>query len=745
MAAIIFETDYLSVHGVSYTVKIHDYSGSGDSSTMNISPDIYITGHGNDRDIFDIIKTASAGISIAIDSDDTSAFFTSIKGAAEGQYYMEILTDTTRRFMGRILGNGLSIEDEGRAFFNIEAIDGLTLLKNIKYTHPAPGTQSLKDIFCHILSQIDVVDKYYSSGVLLVTNTNLRTDNSRYGTLPYILELTRHHDYFFKTNNNVKEYYTCWEVLEDILRHYGLRMFYENGAYYVVGLETYLDSTDFSWRSYDKEGTVVGFPIVVLPTDINVEGNSRTTAAGQHYFAPGIKSIRLEVDKEYNTIPRNLAEGLSWRRTDTGFKLINPIRGEVDYKSLMRVNMNNSFTATQLGDVRYVKIRFTWKIQVQPSGTIDYPRYVRNANPLLTYGNAYSGMSTSDLYMPLGTLQDAVELTNNASEDYTEVIFRYVPQIDYWIEWLFPQYDENRDISFKATFVSLLDSTYAEISQPIVSMFYDYKITHELGTSPLLTVQDIVFTAENDSEDVIKKKYTILASDQYGTTLPKPIFWTGSFSELASDSGDSWSYDGVTYGPLERMMLTQMMRFADKQQYYQGEVNYVTAFPSFRNPIIYRDDTFILAKRTWRLYTDEIDVSIIKISESPHTTTVDAETPVQDNYFPFTQYIEQVSIRPGNPAERYFYRETGVTDTYVIIPDALGYYITVDTDVDQIRDEWSVYQNGILQDYVDFNALTFPLTPGDILPGQYTVDPDADTFHFGYCENDTIIIKYIKV
>jgi len=187
------------------------------------------------------------------------------------------------------------------------------------------------------------------------------------------------------------------------------------------------------------------------------------------------------------------------------------------------------------------------------------------------------------------------------------------------------------------------------------------------------------------------------------------------------------------------------MRFADKQQYYQGEVNYVTAFPSFRNPIIYRGDTFLLAKRTWRLYTDEIDVSIIKVSESPHTTTVSAAIPVQDNYYPFTQYIEQVSLRPSSPAEKYFYRETGVTDPYVTIPDALGYYITVDTDVDQIRDEWSVYQNGVLQDYVDYTTLTFPLTPGDLVPGQYTVEPDADTFHFAYCENESIIIKYIKV
>ena len=147
---------------------------------------------------------------------------------------------------------------------------------------------------------------------------------------------------------------------------------------------------------------------------------------------------------------------------------------------------------------------------------------------------------------------------------------------------------------------------------------------------------------------------------------------------------------------------------------------------------VHNVDSGTYAMSLWAPVKDYDGVNIIRWDE---------DQPIGPSYV-----LGELSLmRFNGPGLQACWKYTGVTDPYVIIDEALVFYIGGSTEPEEIECYFSVYQQGIYQEYIDYTTLTFPLTPGDLVPGQYTVEPDADTFHFAYCENDTIIIKYIKV
>jgi hypothetical protein len=123
-------------------------------------------------------------------------------------------------------------------------------------------------------------------------------------------------------------------------------------------------------------------------------------------------------------------------------------------------------------------------------------------------------------------------------------------------------------------------------------------------------------------------------------------------------------------------------------------------------------------------------------------TKVIGDTPVPDYPTP----IELDPQSPQSNVEQYYFEQSGVTDDHVVVDTSLAYYVSSYTTLIRIKSDWTVIIDGVVQHYVDLNTLTFPLSPGDLVPGQYSIDVDNDKFVFwGALDSQLVVIKYVKL
>jgi len=223
----------------------------------------------------------------------TRAFKEALIDSPEGRFYLEVRNedDNQRLFFGRIIGNSYQEADEREPEISIEAIDGMTTLKAVDYIHPSvTGYANLKQILIYLLGEIDVIDRYYiSTDHVLVYATNL---NNKTGQ--DLLQTTYHADYFYEENNGIKRYYNCYQVLEEIMKRYNLRIHYQDGFYVVLGKETLYGTTP-SYITYDKSGVSQTSTLTQSTYELTDDVTSRMLAGGTFYYEPGYKKTIINV------------------------------------------------------------------------------------------------------------------------------------------------------------------------------------------------------------------------------------------------------------------------------------------------------------------------------------------------------------------------------------------------------------------------------------------------------------------
>ena len=237
----------ISLNGYEYEVNVYDDDFAGSPTKLILSPEILFESHGNDRDHLEIITTASATFSVMMIDQQSEDLIIDIINADEGRFYVELKYNNFKIFFGRIMSNGISIEDRYQPFVKLQAIDGLTLLKDISYEHPEVNQfKSLASIFIKTINQIDVISKYYNStDAILYMASKLYVDDPTMSS-NRIFEVVTHFDYFYTVENQTKEPLTYWQVLEELLYRYNMRLVYNSGLYMILGKEIHLSSGHWS-------------------------------------------------------------------------------------------------------------------------------------------------------------------------------------------------------------------------------------------------------------------------------------------------------------------------------------------------------------------------------------------------------------------------------------------------------------------------------------------------------------------
>jgi len=290
-----FKTSYLSYNGWDYYLEIWVNATAGTITTSEIKlgtggPIISYDTDNEDR--FSPIISSNCVIPLVIESSIQENFVKQLREVYnERDVYVHLYKSTEAQssavkplWSGFVLMDLSSTPDEFYPYdFKITAIDGLGLLKDIDFVKPTTRRAN----------EYIEADMYYGPGrytfwlkeILLKTGASTTTEGS---SEDYVFTtainwyeskmptITQSLDPFFitkcsvgmfhtKTDNGVFEVTNCYEVLKELLRHWGARMTYWKGQFWIVQIPqyitpdsgTYINPDNINTRTYDKTGTFI--------------------------------------------------------------------------------------------------------------------------------------------------------------------------------------------------------------------------------------------------------------------------------------------------------------------------------------------------------------------------------------------------------------------------------------------------------------------------------------------------------
>ena len=734
-----FTTKGAGTNGYVYEVNIYDDDYTGAVSEIVLSPDIIYETHGNDRDHFETIYTASATISVLLQSETEVGFIDDLINSNEARFYIELKFNEFDVFFGRIISNGISIEDRLRPFVTLQAIDGLTILKDLPYTHPVVNQfVRLKDIFIHILKQVDVFDKYYGpSDAILYIASKLTVDDPTMAS-NVIFDCVSYNDYFYTIENEDKVPLSNWDVLVELLNRHNMRMVYGNGIYKILGKEIQLSSNTLQEKLYYKDGSGIT-PIITFPTIDLLGTDTRALAGGTYYFEPGVKEVTISTDKRFNN--KNLSDGKYWYHDDDTYQTLGFMLGDVRYQTFIRFSIFNYFLPSDYPEVKWVRVKMFFKAQEFGGSDIKYPKMSYNV-----------AAGTEAHFYTIAPIYPIQELENGTSETAIVIYFRNINQLDYGLNFIFPEYNEDRVMSFRIEYDGLYDDFPDQPGFPwdenLIASWetipLTYKLTQEFGQYPLLVSDVVKFRAETDTTEVVKKEIKILASDKYGSELTRPVLAKTGVGNNRSD--DNWQFDSTDpQESLENAICRNILKYtANKQKFIDINLNVVSLIPDVTNNVTYRSEDFLVSKVRWNIYQATCQLTAIKIPDAEPAITVFSLVPVETPYQQTFIGYESEAYSTNLSIESYHQEFDNVTTDNVAIDSNLELFWSNEHSTNKRR--WKVYMNGTKLKLIDPDTLLFPLSPGDLNVNQWTADVVNNTFYFAYeLSGDHIEVEYIKI
>ena len=769
---------YKGPKGDKYRILVYDKNYGGTAVEVATYGEV-LTHEGNPDDIFKRINPSKFIFNIVMNATHypgatrsaVVSFYTDLVNSYEGRFYIIV---RQHEINGKVLFRGKIISDVGEITLNyyndfkVMAICGLTQLKDIELRPSEYSDQVAADavklyrfteLFRDILKANDVNKFFYedttlnAAGDILFTCCNNWTTNSSTGDVWY-KTLKRNH-WFTQVSPTYRKYANAWDVLEELLTGFNARLIFGNGIYRFEQLGA-LDNPNTARYAYDYEGNPAGTATGKEIININTDDALVILADPTIKRLVPFKAVSLEGAAE----AFNYINGL-----DINY-FTNPGPHDFGYQIVtgQRVVLDLYMDVETLPSVQILSYFFAFEIKIKIGDyyakTVELPEGSGSLHNgelvnILTYSAAPGKLTP--VIITEWTLDENTVFIYVRKNDVTTATHGIFNLYKYAINLESLPLPADGNIVFTLVGVKAIDhATFNEIPVETAKIIkWSLKkhsrfligedinilgavpsnfIIYEIGDIRNSVIYPVKFSFHDSANDAVKRLfyevYPLTASGGWEPTTE----WTDP------DMGETLPIQNLCLKQILGMRTTpgQIINLAlvpEDGQVLTNDNLYILGQAIYM-PVKFQHDTSegVYIMSLWQIFKDF--AGIIEI---------DTGTPEQvpDPFPPGPNLADTYS--PGNRLETYFYRETGVTANYVEIPDNLEYFVNSSSSVDQIRLFWSVWIDGVYQDYLDFNDFTFPLQSGDILPGSYTMEPTANKFHFGYdLDGQTIIIKFIK-
>ena len=210
----------------------------------------------NSDDPFEPIFASQLGVTIDITDDLVN--MPNLVTLNDRKYFAQLYLDATLEWCGWVLSDSVSIGfSTGRRQMSFNAIDGLGMLKDIDLPELFTNSINSKNNLLYFMrlcfnvldfqptnSNIVIVCSYFSTGM---SNRGVQSYNE-----PFIQTYLPYRTFL----ENPSTYKNCLEILSNIAKTFGCRIFQAGGKWWVVAINEFANTTNW-YTEYNSSGTVV--------------------------------------------------------------------------------------------------------------------------------------------------------------------------------------------------------------------------------------------------------------------------------------------------------------------------------------------------------------------------------------------------------------------------------------------------------------------------------------------------------
>jgi hypothetical protein len=261
-----YEGYWRSVNDVDWSVELHNSSSAATRELKVVSAEIQRDGEG-DTFYDNPIRASRASVTFVMRDSSDYGNFELFGTSAEQVYDMRIYREGSLYWVGRVLADQMRFQREaketGWATVNVQAVDGLTLLKNYDVS-PAWFTDGRSDIislFINILNSVELHTAWSSDPYIHeCTNIANANDNGENVLFHTVRDLAFVDNVDIFKDGDELEWTDCYTALERILTGVlmGARMFHSDGVYWIVNPANYNIAAapdDLTYTIWDETGS----------------------------------------------------------------------------------------------------------------------------------------------------------------------------------------------------------------------------------------------------------------------------------------------------------------------------------------------------------------------------------------------------------------------------------------------------------------------------------------------------------
>lgn len=300
MAAIRFKAEFDSFSADRYNIEIWDRDHVGGVTEFFVDRSGFsLTAEATDR--ISTIQGTSCDIVMYIQNATHEALITDLLASEEGRFLINITTGATSPqpyWRGVLLPDIGSFEEAHYPYqLKLSATDGIAALREIKYKDgnlPYTGKQSALKHILNCLNKIRTVDVLWGSSDNFISvyvdwweTTHTHTSSSQCPLNQTYID----HSIFYKEDEGIQDYLTCYEVIENILTVFGARITFGVGSYWIEQI-TYRTAATIIGRGYTKSGTFISAGNFSALNTIDQTSGGALEAVANYEFLPALKEHR---------------------------------------------------------------------------------------------------------------------------------------------------------------------------------------------------------------------------------------------------------------------------------------------------------------------------------------------------------------------------------------------------------------------------------------------------------------------
>ena len=373
----IWTSEHKSDVGRDYKLSIIDSEGGDLVGEMIVNDQGFtLKNTGKGRTLHNRIIGKSLTFTVQVENTDQEDFIESLATSAEGRYLVEVERGTDVIFRGGITTDSVEIDNAPKPYnFKLEAVDGVTLLKDVEGLLPE-GTfffvpTKLLDIMLDQLGLSFNASLYSISDSFLTVAMNWWSkEHSDLGqdSTGNALEKTRvlpktyikPTDELLTPENRVP--ISAYGIVEDICKAFNARIYYDEGSYHFEQYNLRESNASITRQVYNAAGTEITEETPNLDITIEKTGNAHMVG-GKFSILPPLKSVtaRYLYDASQSFLP-----------ADTPFEQEDPLSlikvGEIpiaaiDLKLNFEFEIRNILSSTSgTQDYREIVFQFVLKV-----------------------------------------------------------------------------------------------------------------------------------------------------------------------------------------------------------------------------------------------------------------------------------------------------------------------------------------------------------------------------------------------